>query len=262
MESVMQIHFFSRYLQLLLLCVVAPSLAIANDEHTDKIIDKVTRASGGVAAAQAISALAYHIHIKEATYEAEGTYLVDRKGRMRIDLYIGDKRVYTECYDGRRGWQMDADGKVADSSPDGTKALWHGTQYPGQILALAELPQHGHRIQNNGREHVDGVDYDVLKLTLRGGFETYRYVNLQTGRIERSRDVRAPHPDIDAKRRPLDTAWSDFRKVDGVVRPFREIQTDLETGKWNQTATVTSIRKLPALADALFVVGSPDPLLR
>ncbi len=249
-------------LNLLLLLVLAPGSAICATDRTAEIIDQVTRVNGGIAAAQAIPALAYHIHVKEATYEADGTYLVDRQGRMRIDLYMGDKRVYTECYDGTRGWQMDGDGKVAESSAEGTKALWHGTQYPGQILALAELPQHGHRIENSGHERVGGIDYDVLKLTMRDGFETYRYVNRKTGRIERSRDIRAPHPDIDAKRRPLDTAWSDFRKIDGVVRPFTETQTDLETGKWNQTATVKSIRTLPALADALFVTGSaPDTSL-
>ena len=246
-----------RGLNLLLLLILAPGFAVGGADRTATIIERVTRASGGISAAPAIPALAYHIHIKEATYEADGTYLVDRKGRMRIDLYMGDKRVYTECYDGTRGWQMDGDGKVAESSVEGTKALWHGTQYPGQILALAELPQHGHRIEISGHERVDGVDYDVLKLTMRDGFETYRYVNRKTGRIERSRDVRAPHPDIDAKRRPLDTAWSDFRKVDGVVRSFTETQTDLQTGKWNQTATVKSIRTLPVLADALFVAGSP-----
>ena len=223
------------------------------------LIERVTRTSRGLAAAQAIAALSYHLHVKEATYEVDGVYVIDRKGRMRIDLYAGDRRVYTECYDGKHAWQMDADGKVADSSATGTLTLWHGTQYPGQILALAELPAHGHRIESLGRERIDGVAYDVLKLTMRDGFETYRYVNVETGRIERSRDVRAPHPDMDPKRTLLDTAYSDFRTVDGVLRPFAETQTDLKTGKWNQTATVTLVRRLPGLSDALFVRGSaPD----
>ena len=97
---------------------------------------------------------------------------------------------------------------------------------------------------------------------MHDGFETYRYVNPRTQRIERGRDVRAPHPDIDPKKTLLESTWSDFRVVDGVLRPFTETQTDLATGKWNQTATVQSIRRLPALADALFVEGAPpDPAL-
>ncbi|MEP6938248.1 MAG: hypothetical protein ABI846_00670 [Rudaea sp.] len=242
--------------------VAQPIFAAPRHDDGVTLIDRVTRTSGGLLAAQAIAALAYHIHVREATYEVDGIYVVDRQGRMRIDLYADGKRVYTECYDGKRGWQMDRDGKVADSSATGTLTLWHGTQYPGQILALAELPAHGHRIESIGRERIDGVAYDVLKLTMSDGFETYRYVNVRTGRIERSRDVRAPHPDMDPKRAPLDTAYADFRKVDGVLRPFAETQTDLKTGKWNQTATVQSIRRLPSLPDALFLRGSaPDSAL-
>jgi hypothetical protein len=74
--------------------------------------------------------------------------------------------------------------------------------------------------------------------------------------------VRAPHPDIDPKRTLLDTAYTDFRKVDGVLRPFTETQTDLKNGRWNQTATFTSIHSLPRLSDALFARGSsPDASL-
>lgn len=242
-----------------------PAVASASPAPGDSaaaIIGNVTRVAGGLAAARALPALAYHLHIREATFEVDAVYAVDRRGRMRVDLYKDGKRVFTECHDGVRAWQMDGEGKAADASPEGTAALWHGTQYPGQILALAELPGNGHRIETAGRERIDGVDYAVLKLTLRDGFETYRYVNVSTQRIERSRDVRAPHPDLDPKKTLLDTAWSDFRKVDGVLRPFVETQTDLATGKWNQTVTVQSIRTLPALADALFVKGSPpDPSL-
>jgi len=249
------------------ICGLAPlalpaTFSAAADARPSAMIDQVTRASGGLAAAQAIAALDYHLHIKEATFEVDGVYVVDRNGRMRVDLYRDGKRVFTECHDGTHAWEMDGDGKAADASASGTAALWHGTQYPGQILAVAELAGHGHRIDNMGRERIDGVDYAVLKLTMSDGFETYRYVNLRTRRIEHSRDVRAPHPDIDPKKTLLDTAWSDFRSVDGVLRPFVETQTDLATGKWNQTVTVQSIRKLPALADALFVKGSaPDPAL-
>jgi len=239
--------------------LVLPTLLAARPtaaDPTTALVDRVTRAAGGIAAAQAIPALVYRLHIKEATFEVDGVYVVDRRGRMRVDLYKDGKRAFSECHDGTHAWEMDGDGKVSDTSPEGSAALWHGTQYPGQILALAELPQHGHRIESAGRERINGADFAVLKLTMSDGFETYRYVNLATQRIERSRDVRAPHPDIDPKKTLLETKWSDFRKVDGVLRPWLETQTDLKTGKWNQTVTVQSIRKLPALADATFARGS------
>lgn len=251
---------FARFAALLA-AAIAASCAFAAD-RSQALIDEVTRVAGGLHAARALSALVYHLHIKEASFEVDAVYAIDRAGRMRIDIYNQGRRALTECYDGNRAWQMDGDGKTADEGADGAAALWHGTQYPGQILALAELPAHGHRVENVGRERIEGADYIVLKLTMRDGFETYRYVDARTKRIERSRDVRAPHPDIDPKKTLLETTFSDFRAVDGVLRPFRETQTDLKTGKWNQTVTVQSVRKLPSLADALFAKGSPpDPSL-
>jgi len=229
-------------------------------ESTDTLIAQVTRASGGLAAAQAIPALAYDLHIKEATYEADAKYLVDRQGRMRIDVYIDGKRVFTECYDGNEAWEMDGKGIAKEASASGTAALWHGTQYPGQILDLSELAAKGHKIQLAGKETIDGVDYGVLRLTMRDGFVTYRYIDPKTHLITRGRDVRAAHPDIDPKKIDIETTWRDFRNVDGVLRPFLSTETDLKDGKWLQTATTTKIRKLASLPDAIFVQGSPpDP---
>ena len=240
--------------------VVATSAAAAA-ETTTALVDQISRAAGGLAAAKKIPALGYDLHIKEATYEADATYLVDRKGRMRIDVYIDGKRVFTECYDGSSAWEMGADGVPKDASASGAAALWHGTQYPGQILDVSELPAKGHKIDRVGVERIQGVDYQVLRLTLRDGYVTYRYVDPTTHLITRGRDVRAAHPDIDPKKIEIETNWSDFRTVDGVKRPFVSTETDLKDGKWLQTASTTRIRKLAALPDALFVKGSapPDP---
>lgn len=225
-------------------------------DRTEQIVDQVSRASGGRAAAQAIPALVYDLHIKEATYEADGTYVVDRKGRMRIDVYVGGERVFTECHDGRTAWEMDAKGVAEKASASGAAALWHGTQYPGQIFDISELHALGHRIAYAGRETIDNVDYDVLSLNLSDGFTTFRYVDPRTHLIARGRDFRAPHPDIDPTKKTVETTWSDFRPVDGVMRPFVSVETDQANGKWLQTATAKSIRKLSALPDGLFAFGA------
>lgn len=242
-----------------MLIFVCASTSVAADA-VDPLIAQVTRASGGLSAAQGIPALAYDLHIKEATYEADATYLVDRKGRMRIDVYLDGKRIFTECYDGKKAWEMDANGIAKEASASGAAALWHGTQYPGQILDLSELRAKGHTIEFVGRDTVGGVDYKVLRLTMSDGFITYRYVDPRTHLITRGRDVRAAHPDLDPKKIDIETTWSDFRNVDGVVRPFVSTETDLKDGKWLQTATTKRIRTVASLPDAIFVQGSsPDP---
>ena len=225
-------------------------------DHAAVLIDEIIRAEGGLRAATAIPALQYDLHIKETTYEADATYVVDRKGRMRIDVYMDGKRVVTECYDGHKGWEMDGNGIATTASAEGASALWRGTQYPGQILALTELPAHGHVIRAVEPETIDGVAYDVLELTMSDGFKTYRYADPRSHLIVRGRDTRPLHIDIDPTDALIETVWSDFRTVDSVQRPFVSTQADLRSGKWLQTTTVKSIRKLRSLPDRLFAFGA------
>jgi hypothetical protein len=227
-----------------------------SDPSTATVIATATRASGGLAAARAIAALEYRLHIIEATFEVDAVYVVDRRGRMRIDVSVAGRRVYTECFDGTHAWQMDRDGVVTASSPDGKAALWHGTQNPGQILALAELPAFGHRVELAGVQTIDGTAYDVLRLTLSDGFVGYRYLDRRTHLIARGRDTTALHPDVDATRIPSETIWSDYRRIDGVMRPFLSTHRNVATGQWLQTVRVIGIRRLPSLPDDGFVPGS------
>src|ERR1700733_5431029 len=53
----------------------------------------------------------------------DADYKVTRDGRMRIDILKGGKRVYTEAYDGRRGWDLGQDGSAPVVDPHGA-ALW------------------------------------------------------------------------------------------------------------------------------------------
>jgi hypothetical protein len=200
----------------------------------------------------AIRSLEYEIHIKEPKFELDGVYKVNKLGQMRIDLYSGGSRVYTEGFDGHRGWAVDAQGKARDESPGGSAALWHGTQFPGKLFDLDELPLHGHRLEGGGRESIGGVDYYVVKIVLSDGFETYRYLNPTTFLIERGRDFRAIHPALDAKASWLEIVWTDYRPMAGVMRSFSETMTDLATGQWKQSMMVKSIRVNPEFDPELF----------
>ena len=181
-----------------------------------------------------------------------GVWRGDRQGRMRIDVYAGGHRVYTEAFDGKRGWQMDAKGVVTPSAQAAAAALWHGTQYPDRLLGLHEMEGLGHSLQMEGRETLDGIDYYVLKLTLSDGFVSFRYVNSRNWLIDRGRDVRAIHPDLDARKKWLENLWSDWRPVAGVLRNFHEDQVDVPTGRVLQTTDVTRIDVNSAFPAGLF----------
>jgi hypothetical protein len=73
------------------------------------------------------------------------------------------------------------------------------------------------------------------------GFLTYLYVNPTTHLIERQRDVRAIHPDLDSTSKWVETRFMDFRRMDGITRSFQDQQIDLRTGAVLATSTITSV---------------------
>src|SRR5580698_2016501 len=190
----------------------------------------IARNSAATGSGQAIQSMEVDLAMQDGDSTFDAIYRVTRDGHMRIDIIDHGQRIYTEAYDGHAGWDQGKDGKAPFPDPHG-EALWHGTQYPGNIFGLEDMQKNGHTLQYMGRETVDGVDYYVIKLTLSDGFETYRYVNPQSWLIERSRDFRAFHPAVDGKQTWVETRWADFRPVAGVMRAFTSVNTDLVSGK-------------------------------
>lgn len=225
--------------------------AVAQELTLQQVIARCTEAAGGKAAIEAVQSVRIRLTIEEPTFKVEGDYRADRKLQMRIDIYSDQKRVYTEAYDGKNGWQM-GDGPATDSKPEGSAALLHGIITPGKLFGLHEQEAIGNQLELVGREIVDKVNYYMLKLTLKDGFVLQYYVNPDTWLIERSRDVRALHPDLDSTLKPKETVYSDFRKVAGVVRSFKSSTVDLNTGAVLSTDSILEVETNPKLDDAQF----------
>ena len=212
------------------------------------IIARNTQARGGSAAIERARTIRMRMRIVEPRYTVDGVYRATRDSRMRIDVYMGGTRVYSEGYDGRRAWELQADAAHAqDSSPAGAAALRHGLEYPTNLWGLDEVRVRGNHLSYQGRELVEGISYHVLEFVLADGFTTYFYVNPDTWLIERQRDERALHPDADASRKWIEQRFSDYRLVDGRQVAFRMEQYDLRTGTLVQTSTVTEVETNPVL---------------
>ena len=195
------------------------------------------------------------LKIEERGTALDAVYRVTRDGRMRIDILRDGKRIYTEAYDGHQGWDWGKEGSKVTIDPHGD-ALWHGTQFPGTIFALSDMAALGHRLDYVGREQIDGVNYYVLRLTLRDGFETYRYVNPETWLIDRGRDLRAFHPAVNDRKTWVETLWSDYRDVGGVLRPFVSANADLVAASQLAKQEITAYKVNPDFDPAIF--SMPD----
>ena len=238
-----------------LLCLTIVGCATVKDHvpTLGELINRHTEARGGRDAIEAIRGLEARLRIVEPTYTADGVWHVDRVGRMRIDVFIDGQRVFTEAFDGQRGWQLPGGAEHAVlANAGGSAALRHSGQLPTNILGLHEMTDHGHHLDFIGREEVAGVRYYVIVLTLDDGFVTRYYMDPTTFMITRARVRKALHPDIDPTVTTIETVWSDFRQVAGARFAFQATDTDLATGKLLQTTTLLDLRADPPTEESLF----------
>ena len=219
----------------------------------NQVIEQNTKAMGGRAAIEAITSIEVELHIVDPDFEVDGKYRAARPGRMGIDVMAHGKHVYTEAFDGDRGWQWKGKGAaIEEESAEATAALRHGVELPGKLIGLHELRQRGHRVDLAGRERIDGVDYYALRITMNDGYTTTLYIDPRNWLIMRRRDVRPLHVDIDPTPTTIESRFSDFRNVGGVLFAFASTDTDLATGKVLETTRVRSIKVNPQFDPAIF----------
>ena len=217
----------------------------------DEVIERHTKAVGGRAAIEAIQSIEFDLHITDPKFEVDGTYFAARPGKMRIDVNAGGDHVFTEAFDGQKGWE----GKGTSQKPateKATAALRHGVELPGKLFGLHELKARGHRIELAEREKIDGISYYVLRLTLNDGYATTLYLDPNSWLITRRRDVRPLHVDVDPTPTTIEQRSSDFRTKSGVQFAFASSETDLQSGKVLETSQVRSVKINPPLAPSIF----------
>ena len=239
--------------------LVVLGFALIGCEHApatvEELIERNTRAMGGAAAIEAVNSIEVNLHIADPDFEVDGTYRATRPGRMRIYILAGGKHIYTEAFDGTRAWRWKGEGAaIEEESPKATAALRHGVELPGKLFGLHELRQRGHRVELTGRETVDGTNYYALRITLNDGYTTMLYVDPTSWLITRRRDVRPLHVDVDPTPTTIESVFSDFRKVDGVLFPFSSVDTDLTTRKVLETVHVNSVKLNVQIEDAIFTI--------
>jgi hypothetical protein len=217
----------------------------------DEVIERNAAAMGGRAAIESIQSIEVNLHISDPGSEVDGIYYASRPGRMRIDISVSGKHVFTEAFDGQHGWEWD--GKESKpASPKATAALQHGVELPGKLFGLHELKQRGHQLELIGREEIDGTNYYALGLTLNDGYHTTLYVDPKSWLITRRRDVRPLHVDIDPTPTTIEQRSSDFREISGVRFAFAGSETDLKTGKVLEMSQIKSIKVNPPIDPSFF----------
>ena len=121
----------------------------------DEVIERNTQAVGGRSVIETVKSIEVDLHIIDPDFEVDGKYRAARPGRMRIDILADGKHVYTEAFDGTRGWKWKGEGNIEEESPKAIAALRHGVELPGKLFGLHELRQRGHRVDLAKREVIE-----------------------------------------------------------------------------------------------------------
>ena len=231
---------------------VAACHAQSDSVSLDEIIERNTGAMGGRGAIEAVQSIQIELHIKDPSFEVDGTYYAMRPGKMRIDVSAQGKHVFTEAFDGQNGWQWEGKGEQKAATEKATAALRHGVELPGKLFGLYELRARGHKMKSIGREQIEGVNYYVLQLILNDGAAISLYVDPNSWLVTRRRDVRPLHVDVDPTPTTIEQVSSDFHDVEGVKFPFATAETDLNTGKLLESTITKSVKINPTLPPTLF----------
>jgi hypothetical protein len=218
----------------------------------EEIIERNTNAMGGRTAIEAVQSIQIDLHIKDPSFEVDGTYYAARPGKMRIDVGAEGKHVFTEAFDGQNGWQWEGKGEQKPATEKAAAALRHGIELPGKLFGLHELKARGHGIKLSGREQIGGVNYHVLQLVLSDGYTVSLYVDPNSWLVTRRRDVRPLHVDVDPTPTTIEQISSDFRDVNGVKFPFATAETDLTTGQLLESTMTKSVTINPTLIPTFF----------
>ncbi len=240
-----------RAAQLSLAALGAAALPLSAGAATPPLPGILRRHAAARGPMHGIHAMTTSIEITEQGATVSGHYAAARKpaARMRIDVFYQNKRVYSEGLDAQGAWQMDGSATAPVPAVKGTAALQHGLVF--NLSGLEDIPALGGTLRLGDTRAIDGIAYHLIEATLADGFAANFYIDPKSWLIAKRRDVRPIHPDADNTFKPMETGFGDYRRVHGVMTPFKSWQTDLTLGKTVQTTSTVAVVYNPRLTDAM-----------
>lgn len=245
------------------LAVVAMLLALSGCEkghQTDisTILARHTEARGGAAALEAVQAIEVTRRVVEGNRQLTTRYIATRDGRMRLDVYQGNESIFSEGNDGQSAWQRRGEHAPAGDMPDwALAAVKRAVRH--NLHALHELAATGTKLTLTDREKLaGGLYYWVIESTDPDGYKRRLFINPDSFFVTRVQETSALNPDRTNHPMELNTYFSDFREVNGVMFSFKSESFSDETAQALQTTDATKIVVNPQFDPAIFTRPGDD----
>jgi hypothetical protein len=215
-----------------------------------QFLDRHSDARGGKEAIENVHAVETAVDVTEPTFQVSGSYRATRDGWVRIDIFAGGERVFTEALGPDGGWQMFADETVGSLSPEGEAALRRGEAT--NLYGLHELAGLGYELKFLGETARNSGAYWEIEKIGPDGFSVHLFFDRDTYLLASEMQTAALHPDVDATEIRSETFHSNYEAVAGMLFANHEEKRNLDTGEVMQTIIVTSRVINPEVDPALF----------
>lgn len=216
----------------------------------EQVLDRHAEARGGKEALERVASIELELAIEEPTFTVTGLYRASREGFVRIDIFNGDMRVFTEAIGPDGAWQMSSDGVVSEVSKAGIEALQRGIA--GNLYSLHERERLGYQLEMVGFRKHWGEQRIVIEERTDTGFMRTYYLDPASFQIASSAERSALHPDLDDTASSQETFWTGSTKQHGVVFPALSVKEDLSSGKQIQRVEIKRREINPAFDRNIF----------
>ena len=211
----------------------------------DTIVARHIAARGGEAALRAISSLMWEHGQYSEPGDAGGGGATMMIMRPYYKL-VGDPRRKNDIMEGYDGaaWEWYSEPNIVlRTTGAANAAARHNTYVDGQLL---DYRSKGNEVALTGEEAIGGRPAYRLRVTMPDGFATDEFVDENSYLLIASRQTAKVHAFGD--KIASETRYSDFRRVNGVLFPFRSSEVEIATGKElnrMQWGSITANRDIP-----------------
>lgn len=204
----------------------------------DHLLARNAAARGGAAKFESTLAMRLEVRIEEPSFEVTGIYAATRDGFVRVDVYAGGHRAFSEALGPEGGWQWHGgDDITLPLSEEGEAALRRGLV--SNLFPLYAWPDHGYRLRLlDEMPSEDG--FFTIFAEEPGGFTRTLWLDEQSFLVARQAEFAALHPDIDGTRSKQVSRVLDWLEVDGIKIPVHTERVEEETGEVVQRSIVQS----------------------
>lgn len=219
----------------------------ADDQVTiNSLIESHTDSRGGKDAIENVQSLRLGLEITEPGFTVRGDYVATRDGYMRVDIYSGDERVFTEALGPDGGWQLlQGETVFTELSEDGEEALRRGLV--GNLYGLHELSDLGYKLTLAGTVTRGAENFWAIDQIAPNGFFKQRLMDKSSFLIVREVERSALHPDLDSTKMPQETLFMNYKASAGVLFSRRTEKIDSATGAILQKVVVKKVQINPAI---------------